>query len=289
MPFFSVIIPTFNRETRIEKTIDSVIDQKFKDFELIVVDDGSTDNTKEILEKYTNKIKYVYQKNQGVSAARNRGISQALGEYIAFLDDDDIWDKNKLLKHFKFIENNPDIQIHQSDETWIRNNKHLNKKKIHKKISGDIFIKSLNLCLVSPSAVVIHKNIFEKYGIFDTDLLACEDYDLWLRISLFEQIGLIDEELLIKYGGHEDQLSSKYWGMDRFRIYSLLKVLKNNNFENSEQKEIALKEILLSKIDVLIIGSEKRGKKEYLTKLKNLKTKINDETYNKKEYQFLLE
>ncbi len=289
MPFFSVIIPTYNRQDRISLTIDSVLSQTYDDYEIIVINDGSTDNTYNVLQQYEDKIISIYQKNEGVSSARNKGIAISKGKYVAFLDDDDIWGKNKLQKHFDFISNHPEIEIHQSDETWIRNGKHFNKKKIHQKLSGNIFKESLNMCLISPSAVVIKKNIFTKYGLFDQLLPACEDYDLWLRISLHNKIGLINEELLKKNGGHGDQLSQKYWGMDRFRIYSILNLLLDDKFENHEKDKELAKNIVMQKIEILINGSKKRNKKEYILKLSELKEKVNFANYSKKDFLFLLE
>jgi glycosyltransferase involved in cell wall biosynthesis len=251
----SVIIPTYNREEKVKNAIESVLAQTVKPYEIIVVDDGSTDNTKNVIQKIKN-ITYIYQQNRGVSAARNKGIAHATGEYIALLDSDDLWKPEKLEKHIKYIKNNPKYNVSQTEEIWIRNGKFVNPMKKHLKPIGNIFIPSLELCLVSPSTVIIHKSIFEKYGTFDENLPACEDYDLWLRVSAFEPIGLLKEKLTVKYGGHVDQLSKAYYAMDRFRVYAIEKILQKNI--KPEYKKAAIS-VLLKKCEILINGYKKRG------------------------------
>jgi len=132
----SVIIPTFNRAWILEEAVDSVLSQEFQDFELIVVDDGSTDNTWDILNGYQENVILVRQENKGVSAARNRGIGLASGELIAFLDSDDLWLPKKLSAQVEFFNSNPDALICQTEEIWIRNGVRVNPKKKHKKPSG---------------------------------------------------------------------------------------------------------------------------------------------------------
>lgn len=258
-PFFSIIIPTYNRAHTLGQAIQSVLNQTFTDWELILVDDGSTDDTQDCIESFRDsRIKSAYQANKGVSVARNTGLQLVEASWICLLDSDDEWHPEKLQKQKHFIENNPDIWIHQTQEIWIRKGKRVNAKKIHQKQSGDLFQQSLQLCAISPSSVCFHKSLIAKYGDFDAQLKACEDYDLWLRITANEKVGLIDQELLTKTGGHEDQLSTLYPAMDRFRIYSMLKLLKNN--ELSRQQETAVKELIQLKLKIFIEGSEKRGR-----------------------------
>jgi glycosyltransferase involved in cell wall biosynthesis len=218
-PLVSVIIPTYNRGWIVQAAVDSVLDQDFSDYELIVVDDGSNDNTREILGAYGKGITVLQQSNMGVSAARNSGIAAASGRLIAFLDSDDLWLPGKLSTQVKFFEENADAVINQTQEIWIRNGQRVNPQKRHHKFSGMIFERSLALCLVSPSAVMIKKSLFDTVGVFDEDLPACEDYDLWLRISCRYPVHLIDIPLIIKRGGHDDQLS-KAAGLDKYRIQS---------------------------------------------------------------------
>ena len=256
-PLVTVIIPTYNRGWIIHEAIDSVLDQDFNDYELIVVDDGSEDNTLEILEAYGKAIKVLQQGNRGVSAARNRGIEEATGRLIAFLDSDDLWLPKKLSTQVKFFENNADALINQTQEIWNRNGLRVNPKKRHHKFSGMIFERSLELCLVSPSAVMIAKDLFDTVGVFDENLPACEDYDLWLRISCRYPVHLTDLPLVIKRGGHDDQLS-KGVGLDKYRIQSLLKIIESDLLL-PQQYQAAIT-TLKEKCEVYAGGCRKRGR-----------------------------
>lgn len=289
-PLISVVIPVYNRSDMILRALDSVHAQTYRNYELIVVNDGSTDATERVLRELASDIILINTENRGVSAARNIGIENAKGEWIAFLDSDDLWMEDKLQKQIYYIEENPKIRIFQSDEVWIRNSKRHNPKKKHQKIGGDIFIPSLSLCLVSPSAVIIHKDIFSDYGLFDENMPVCEDYDLWLRIAYFEQIGLLDEKLVVKYGGHEDQLSASKWGMDRYRIYSMLKIYNKQIHDNisTDGKLNALKLMILEKADILLKGAEKRKNTALSEGLGNVKIRV-QQNCNCKDCQFLLQ
>ncbi len=244
-PLFSVIIPVYNRASFIKEAIESVLKQTYKNFELIVVDDGSTDETPQIIANYP--VKLIRQSNRGVSAARNAGIRMARGEIIALLDSDDIWEKNKLQIHHEFFKENSTYKIHQTDEVWIRNGQFLNKKQKHLKKEGDIFYDSLHLCLISPSAVAIKKELFEEVGYFNEDFEVCEDYELWLRITKKYLVGFSSKKAVIKRGGHDDQLSRKYYGMDRWRIKAMLPFC-----EDPKVCEVALK-----KCEILLKGAKK--------------------------------
>jgi glycosyltransferase involved in cell wall biosynthesis len=256
-PLISVIIPTYNRGWIIKEAIDSVLAQDYVNFELIVVDDGSTDDTHDILNSYQKNFLVLRQNNKGVSAARNRGFAAASGRFIAFLDSDDIWLPQKLSQQVDFFQSNPDALICQTEEIWIRNNVRVNPKKRHKKPSGMIFEPSLSLCLVSPSAVMIKKNLFEEVGLFDETLPACEDYDLWLRVSCRHPVHLIDTPLIIKRGGHDDQLSASP-GLDKFRIKAIKKVIESGLL-SAAQYQTAV-ETLKEKCDIYASGCRKRGR-----------------------------
>jgi glycosyltransferase involved in cell wall biosynthesis len=258
-PAVTVIIPTFNRGWILKEAIDSVLSQDFKDFELIVVDDGSTDNTESILDGYDGDIIVLRQVNRGVSAARNAAIALASGQLIAFLDSDDVWLPRKLTAQVDFFDSNPDALICQTQEVWIRNGKRVNPKNRHKKLSGMIFKQSLPLCIVSPSAVMMKKSLLNQTGLFDESLPACEDYDLWLRISCRYPVFLIDTPLIIKRGGHADQLS-KTPGLDRYRIKALGKIL-SSGILSSDQYIDAVK-MLQTKCKIYAQGCLKRGKKD---------------------------
>jgi glycosyltransferase involved in cell wall biosynthesis len=258
--FITVVIPTYNRVTFLKDAIDSVLAQTFLDFELIVVDDGSTDDTPKLLSSYNNKVRVITQTNQGPSAARNRGIEAAKSEWIAFLDSDDVWKPDKLKKQVQFITDNPDIKICQTEEVWIRNGKRVNPRKKHEMHSGWIYEKCLPLCIVSPSSVMIHQDVFEKAGLFDETMLACEDYDLWLRVTPQYPVFLVREQLIVKQGGHDDQQSRTIESLDCLRIKAMVKSLESGGLSES-QYDAALLE-LNKKCLVYGNGCIKRGKKE---------------------------
>jgi glycosyltransferase involved in cell wall biosynthesis len=256
-PEVSIIIPTYNRGWILKEAIESVLSQEFSDYELIVVDDGSTDDTREILDSYDRDIIVLRQPNQGVSAARNRGIAESHAQLVAFLDSDDLWLSQKLTRQVAFFQSNPDAMICQTEETWVRNGVRVNPKKRHHKLSGLIFEPSLALCLVSPSAVMIRKTLFDTVGLFDERLPACEDYDLWLRISCQYPVFLIDEPLIIKRGGHQDQLS-KAAGLDKYRIQALTKIVKSGQLSESQTR--AAVKTLKEKCAIFANGCRKRGR-----------------------------
>ena len=258
MTLVTVIIPTYNRAQKLLRAVKSVLNQDFRDFELIIVDDGSTDKTVQILGPYMDKLRYVFQPNKGPSAARNRGVRESRGQYLAFLDSDDYWLPKKLQRQVEFFKQNPSAAICQTDELWFRKGRRVNPKKIHLKPSGYIFEPCLRLCLISPSAVMLTRSLFHEVGGFDERLPACEDYDLWLRITSAHPVYLLEEALVIKEGGHADQLSAKFWGMDRFRIYAIVKILLGHELLES-QKKAAIQE-LARKCHVYARGCEKRGR-----------------------------
>ena len=273
-PFFSVIIPTYNRFEFLDRAVVSVIKQSEKDFELIIVDDGSTDQTSEyisnLLKKFSNAPLYsVKTENRGVSAARNTGVGLAKGEWIAFLDSDDEWKKNKLKIQRKFISENPHLSWLHGNEIWLKNGVHLNQKKCHQKSGGDIFIKSLRRCLISPSAVVIRKELFNQSGGFDESFVVCEDYDLWLRLLIKNEIGFCSEKVVIKHGGHDDQLSEKFKGMDHFRVKSMAKIFLDLD---DECRKLELKNVLLEKCDILMKGYMKYKNIDDYKKVKEIKS-----------------
>ena len=260
----SVIIPTFDRCELLRRALDSVLKQTQKPREIIVVDNGSKDHTYEMVSSLFSNVIYLKVKKKGVSASRNRGISSAKSNWIALLDSDDVWKPEKLEKQIAFNINNPKYRLIHTNEIWYRNNKFLNQLKKHKKSGGDIFKNSLSLCCISPSSTLIKKEIFSDYGYFDESLEVCEDYDMWIRITAKEEVGYIDKPMLIKHGGHSDQLSKKYWGMDRFRIFSLEKNL-NSNWFTKEQRQTVIN-VLIKKLTILTNGANKRGNKEILNK-----------------------
>lgn len=287
MPLFSVIIPTYNRYLLCKRAVESVLEQTFTDYELIVVDDGSTDETKQLPHDYRDKIHYIPGENRGVSAARNRGAANAAAPWLCFLDSDDQWLPQKLSYHASFIKTNQNCQIHQCDDIWIRNNRRVNPAVKHLKPEGDIFEPSLELCLISPSAVCLSKKLFYDSGGFDEKLPACEDYDLWLRITSKKPVGLIKEKLIVRYAGHQDQLSVQYPAMDRFRLYALLKLLIIEP-GMARPRALAARAVALKKAQILKKGAEKRGRfavKEYLSEIIDC---LDSQNYSSIDYENLL-
>jgi len=254
----SVVIPTYNRIALVERAIDSVLMQSIKPFDIIVVDDGSDDGTSEMIKKKYRSINLVQQQNSGVSAARNNGIKHAKGDWIALLDSDDEWTEKKLENQVNRLIKNPDYHFCHTNEIWIRNGVRVNQKKRHQKYGGYIFDKCLDICRISPSSTLFKKNILEHVGWFDTQLPVCEDYDLWLRITADYKILFVDEPLIIKYGGHTDQLSQSVEGIELFRIKSLENLLANT--ELSPQKRNLAITMIIKKLNIYLNGLVKRKK-----------------------------
>ncbi|MDP6294380.1 MAG: glycosyltransferase [SAR324 cluster bacterium] len=259
MPQVTVILPSWNRADWLKKSIDSVLEQTFRDFELIVVDDASTDSTQEILTSYSGKIRSItFAKNLGVSAARNAAVKNCDSEWIAFLDSDDFWHPHKLQKQIAQTVIRAECPIHFTDEIWIRNGVRVNPKKKHQKLEGWIFKPSLELCLMSPSTVLLRRELFDVHGLFDETLPICEDYDLWLRLTAQHQVALLNEKLMTRHGGHADQLSRSDWGIDRYRVQSIIKILKTEKLRPEDRSAAIV--VLRKKCEIIINGFRKRGK-----------------------------
>lgn len=256
----SVIIPTYNRSSVIERAVQSVLNQSYQNWVLMIVDDGSTDNTLEVLDKYLvdERIRVISTENQGVSAARNLGIREAKTDWICFLDSDDEWLGHKLEKQIDLIKEGNKV-IH-TNEIWIRNGVRVNPHKKHEKKGGDIFIECIPLCAMSPSTIMIHRSIFNDVGVFKEDYPCCEDYDLWLRITAKYPVSYVEDFCINKYGGHEDQLSRQFIAMDYWRVKSLLDIVESKDL-NIHQKKL-VKETLNKKLDILMKGYLKHGNLE---------------------------
>ena len=258
MPKVSIIIPTYNRLLMLKEAVESVLAQDFEDFELIIVDDGSTDETGNEIKRYGGRVRLLqHSENRGVSAARNEGILRSRGKYIAFLDSDDLWVKGKLKIQVAFLDDNPQYPLCYTDEIWIRKGRRVNPRFKHAKYSGWIFEKCLPLCTISPSSAMMRKTLFPKAGLFDEAFPVCEDYDFWLRVSVRFPIFFINKKLIVKRGGHADQLSQRSWGNDRYRVMALEKLL-SESYINSEEREMILGE-MKRKCQILSKGFFKRG------------------------------
>ena len=254
----SVVIPTLNRINTLQRALDSVINQTYKPAEIIVVDNGSSDGTLKFLREQYPKITTLKENKVGVSSARNKGIKKSINQWIALLDSDDAWHPRKLEIQTSMLDSAlKEYNLIHTDEVWFRNNKHINQMKKHKKQGGYIFERCLSLCCISPSSVLFKKNILDKVGLFDESLPVCEDYDLWLKICSSEEVLFAQDKLTYKYGGHKDQLSKSYWGMDRFRIKSIENIIKNFDLTNKQKKQA--KKELIKKLKIIINGAFKRN------------------------------
>ncbi len=261
----SVIIPTFNRFSLISRAIDSVLNQTIKPFEIIVVDDGSSDDTYTFIKNNYKSVKLIKQNNLGVSKARNVGIKNSSGDWIALLDSDDEWKKNKLEVQIKSLSEYDYYSVCHTNEIWIRNGIRVNQKKRHQKYGGEIFDKCLDICRISPSSIIFKKNIINEVGWFDEGLSICEDYDLWLRITANYKILFIDKPLINKYGGHSDQLSKSVKGIEAYRIKSLENLLSNTKLIK-DYKLLTIK-MLITKLGIYKKGLLKRHKTNELLKI----------------------
>ena len=266
----SVVIPTLNRINTLQRALDSVINQTYKPAEIIVVDNGSSDGTLKFLREQHPKITILTENKIGVSSARNKGIKKSINQWIALLDSDDAWHPRKLEIQTSMLDSAlKEYNLIHTDEVWFRNNKHINQMKKHKKQGGYIFERCLSLCCISPSSVLFKKNILDKVGLFDESLPVCEDYDMWLKICSSEEVLFAQDKLTYKYGGHKDQLSKSYWGMDRFRIKSIENIIKNFDLTYKQKKQA--KKELIKKLKIIINGAFKRNNlsivNEFSTKL----------------------
>ena len=266
----SVVIPTLNRINTLQRALDSVINQTYKPAEIIVVDNGSSDGTLKFLREQYSKITILTENKIGVSSARNKGIKKSINQWIALLDSDDAWHPRKLEIQTSMLDSAlKEYSLIHTDEIWFRNNKHINQMKKHKKQGGYIFERCLSLCCISPSSVLFKKNILDKVGLFDESLPVCEDYDMWLKICSSEEVLFAQDKLTYKYGGHKDQLSKSYWGMDRFRIKSIENIIKNFDLTYKQKKQA--KKELIKKLKIIINGAFKRNNlsivNEFSTKL----------------------
>ncbi|MDF1552787.1 MAG: glycosyltransferase [Deferrisomatales bacterium] len=259
MPLVSVVIPTFDRRALVCEAVASVLAQTFADFELIVVDDGSLDETVgELARRFADpRLRIVSQENAGASAARNRGAAAGHGEWLAFLDSDDTWLPPKLEHQLRALADHPETPACYTEEIWYRDGRWANPRDVHAKHSGWIFPNCLPLCIISPSSILMRRGLFESLGGFDETLPACEDYDLWLRLSARHPILLVEERLVVKRNGHPGQLSRAHWGLDRFRVRALWKLARDPEIP-WELRRQAL-ETAVRKSGVVAAGALKRG------------------------------
>ncbi len=261
MTTVTAIIPTRDRAPLVGRAIASVLGQTRPPDELLVVDDGSRDETEAVVRRFAG-ARYLRGappgESVGVSAARNHGLKRATGEWLAFLDSDDEWHPEKLEAQLAALAAAPEMRVCHTDEVWIRDGRRVNPRRRHRKHGGFIFRHCLPLCAMSPSSILIHRSDFERAGTFDETLPACEDYDLWLRICCRYPVLYLDRRLIVKYGGHEDQLSRTVEALDRYRIQALFKILESGILQGEDRA--AAWATLEKKVRVYTAGAEKRGR-----------------------------
>jgi glycosyltransferase involved in cell wall biosynthesis len=267
-PEVSVIIPTYNRGAMLLEAIDSVLAQSERSFELIVIDDGSTDGTAERIARLGETIRFERIDHRGPAAARNRGVAIARAPLVAFLDSDDLWSPAKLRRQLGFMRANPGCAICQTNEIWIRAGRRVNPGMRHHKLGGDIFIASLRTCLISMSATMMRTELFRSSGGFDELMTAAEDYDLWLRILIGHEAGLLDEPLVTRRGGHPDQTSATTPALDRFRILALAKLLADDRLCGT--RRAAAVEVIAEKCRIYAGGLARRGRIEHARQYERL-------------------
>ena len=258
----STVIPSYNRADTLERALESVLAQTSPVDEIILVDDGSTDDSIALVRDKFPQVRVLQQPNRGVSAARNHGVAKAKFDWIAFLDSDDSWQVQKIEQIRAAHALEPEFILYHSDEIWIRNGVRVNPMHKHRKRGGWIFRHCLPLCAISPSTVVMHKPTLQQLGGFDESLPACEDYDLWLRLCHRFPVCFIEQALVIRYAGHDDQLSRRYPAMDQFRIRALDRLLRDADLQIEDRE--AAQDKLLEKLDILVEGAIKHANQPLL-------------------------
>ncbi len=260
-PAVAVVIPVRDRASLVVEAVRSVLAQTHRDFALIVVDDGSGDGSADAAEAMLADApvgsRVLRLPPHGVAAARNAGAAASAGAWLAFLDSDDLWEPTKLAVQMAWLAEHPSYRIAQTGERWIDQGRHRNPRAWHRK-EERLFPRCLERCLVSPSAVAIRRDLYDELGGFDSTFTVCEDYELWLRIALREPVGLVDAPLVVKRGGHADQLSRSTWGLDRFRIAALVKLLATTDLRADERAAVI--GVLAAKCGVLAQGAARRGR-----------------------------
>ena len=264
----SVVIPSYNRGHCLQRALQSVYQQTSPVDEVILVDDGSTDGSATGSATDFPQLVIMRQPQSGVSAARNHGIRAASHDWIALLDSDDSWQPHKIEAIRDAAAKNPGFVLYHSDETWIRDGVRVNPMHKHRKHGGWIFQQCLPLCAISPSTAVMQKATLLALSLFDETLPACEDYDLWLRLCHRYPVYFVDQKLVTRYAGHDDQLSTQYPFMDRFRVRALHRLLASEALQDEDFA--AARATLLGKLEILLQGARKHGNRAVIEEFEPL-------------------
>ena len=299
MPNVAVVIPVRDRAAMVVEAIASVLAQTYRDLGVVVVDDGSADGSAESAETALARAAVparvvrlpardaptppgpprqptpvvaappaaVCPGRRGVAAARNAGAAVFDARWLAFLDSDDLWLPAKLERQIAWLAERPRYRLAQTEERWLDGGRHRNPRAWHRK-EEQLLLRSFERCLVSPSAVVLSRELFAEHRGFDEAFAVCEDYELWLRITARERVGLVPERLVVKRGGHPGQLSRSTWGLDRWRVAALAKFLATVPLADAERA--AAIAVARGKCAVLASGAERRGKRDEAERYRRL-------------------
>jgi len=241
MPTVSVIIHTYNNEKFIAETVESVLNQTYKDYEIIVVDDGSVDGTREALMPYMQKIRYHYKENGGIASAKNAGINLSQSELVAFLDHDDLWVPDKLQLQMECFKENPLLGLVYAKYTSFRDGKEL-RTKPEKGYSGWIFKELLAKSFIQTSTVVVKKKCLNAVGPYDESFSLGDEYDMFLRISKKFQCGFVNKGLT-RYRVHDTNASNNDFLFDNENLGVYKKIYNNFTDLDTEEKKILRKRI----------------------------------------------
>ena len=262
-PLVSVIIPTYNRAKYVTHAIDSVLAQTYPNNEIIVVDDGSTDDTKEALAPYMDRIKYIYQENTGGAAARNTGIKAAKGELIAFLDSDDEWLPAKIEKQidkFRKLPNSVGV-VYSGCYTVSQESKEILCEI--PTLKGNVHNYALQRCIISSPTPLIRKLCFKKVGVFDEALPSCQDWDMWIRLSKHYNFDFVPD-ILARFYCHGDQISADL----EAKIEALEILVRKYKAEFREHPSIFYKHLRRLAVLNCLNGDPKAGRKYLFQALK---------------------
>ncbi|MFV0422319.1 glycosyltransferase family 2 protein [Oleidesulfovibrio sp.] len=239
-PAISVIIPVYNYAHMLSQALDSVKAQTWNDYEVIVVDDGSTDNTADVVSGYGDSVRYIYKQRGGAASARNEGIRQATAGIVAFLDADDEWVPEKLAVQMAFWEANPQYDMIYCDMQHVVRGEKVHHSYLHERDykyfgSGWKYTDLLHESFVFTPSVLVRKHCFDVVGLHDETLLTCQDLDMWLRIARSFQLGFVDEPLVIRHEhGHNNTLNA-----ERFHL-NQIKVFLRNEAESADEEVLAV-------------------------------------------------